>query len=168
MGLVLLLAATCAGAQAAGDSLYGYSQVVIPGAGAARDLDASGNLVKKTADPTYRYFIYLTTDAGTPINPVEVWIKGKAYSARAEAITETPVVHTSRLMPQHPQKQVLVPKTTQNVVALIPIPLQAEKSSAKAKDLAQQNELVVVYKQAGRLHYGVLKELRALPAQPMQ
>jgi hypothetical protein len=165
---LLLLTGSTVHAQAASDSLYGYSQVVTPGIRAARDIDEKGNMVKKPTEPVYRYFIYLATTSGTRVYPVELWIKGKAFSARSEAVTKTPVMHTNRVMPQHPQKQILVPKTTQNVVALVPIPLVAQKSSAKAKDLAQVNELVVVYKQGGKRHYRVLKELTELGAAAMQ
>jgi hypothetical protein len=155
-------------AQASADSLYGYSQVITPGIKAARDLDSNGNWVKKQVADNYRYFIYLTTKVSARVYPIEVWIKGEAFGAKPQIITETPVVHIDRTMTQLPQKQILVPKTTQNVTAIIPIPLIAGKRSERAKQLAQENELVVVYKQGGKKQYRVLKEFTELSAIAMQ
>lgn len=165
-----LLTACMLRAQTGSSQLYGFSQVTIPGAAAAKRVtDDAGNTVeRRTEDLKVSYFIYLSTVAKTRVYPMEVWIKGKAYSARPEAIATTPVQISGNVVVGRTQKTTLVPKTTQKVTRLIPIPLTASKSSKKAQTLAGENELVVVYKQGGKTYYKTLKTLTELSPQALQ
>lgn len=157
-------------AQSASSKLYGFSQAVIPGAAAAKRVtDDAGNVVeRRTEDIRMNYFIYLSTVAKTRVYPIEVWIKGNAFSARPETVASTPVQVLGNVVMGRTQKTTLVPKTTQKVTRLIPIPLAANKSSQKAKALAAENELVVVYKQGGKTFYKTLKSITELSPQALQ
>lgn len=165
-----LLAAFTIHAQTGQDQLYGFSQVTIPGAAAAKRVtDDAGNTVeRRTEDLKVTYYIYLSTTAKTRVYPIEVWIKGNAYSARPETVGSTPVQVSGPVVMGRTQKKTLVPKTTQKVTRLVPIPLTADKSSQKAQKLAAENELVVVYKQGGKTFYKTLKALTELSPQAMQ
>ena len=170
LSTLFLLAAYALSAQTSGDKLYGFSQVTIPGAAAAKRVtDDAGNVVeRRTEDLKVNHFIYLTTTSKTRVYPIEVWIKGKAFSARTEAVANTPVQVSGVVVMGRTQKTTLVPKTTQKVTRLIPTPLTASKSSQKAKTLAGENELVVVYKQGGKTFYKTLKTITELSPQALQ
>lgn len=164
-----LLVSTVISAQAGKDRLYGFVQPVIPGAAAAKRVtDDAGNVVeRRPEDIRFNYFIYVATTAKTRIYPVEMWIKGEPFSATPKVVT-TPVQLTSHLVPGRPQKTELVPKTTQKVTQLEWAPFIAAKSSGKAAALAQENELVVVYKQGGKTYIKTLKTLTALSPKALQ
>jgi len=168
---IIIGSATAAFAQ--GDKLYGYRQAVIPGAAAAnkRVIDDAGNVVteRRTEDTRNTYHIYLATTAKTRVYPIEVWINGEAFSARPENGAKTPVeVPSGPGVMGRASNSTLVPKTTQKVTRLIPIPLVADKTSQKAAALAKQAELVVVYKQGGKTYYKTIKTLEALPPVALQ
>jgi hypothetical protein len=167
---LVLFAAFALRAQTGSDQLYGFSQVTIPGAAAAKRVtDDAGNVVeRRTEDLKMNYFIYLRTAVKTRVYPVEVWIKGKAFSARPEIISNTPVQVSGPVVMGRTQKTTLVPKTTQKVIQLVPIPLTSNKSTQKAQNLAAANELVVVYKQGGKTYYKTLKAITELSPQALQ
>ncbi|HVG42265.1 MAG TPA: hypothetical protein VM888_11695 [Chitinophagaceae bacterium] len=152
----------------ASNKLYGYSQIITPGVRATADVDMDGNVIKKPVKTNYDYSIYLTTALKTKVYPLEVWIKGNAYSAKIETIAHTPVEHTNSPVLNQSQKNVLVPKTTQKVVKLIPTAAVAIKSTRKVKQLAKSNELVVVYKQGGKTYYKTIKKFMELEPLSLQ
>lgn len=160
-----------AAAMAQNSKLYGYSQVVIPGAAAAKRItDDAGNVVERsTEDIKTSYLVYLATTAKTRVYPVEMWIKGEPYSAMPQSVSTTPVSITSGpVIMGRTQKTELVPKTTQKVTQLVPSTYVAAKSNAQAAKLAQQNELVVVYKQGGKTYIKTLKNLTELSPKALQ
>ncbi len=167
--LALVLIAQTIRAQNNQDKLYGFVQPIIPGAAAAKRVtDDAGNVVeRRSEDIRFNYFIYLTTTSKARVYPVEMWIKGAPYSAMPKTVT-APVELTDNLVPGRPQKTVLVPKTTQKITQLDPAPHVAEKSNAKARNLAQENELVVVYKQGGKTYIKTLKTLSELSPKALQ
>ncbi len=167
---VFVLAAGTLWAQTNSDQLYGFRQTVIPGAAAAKRItDDAGNVIENnTENNRYNYYIYLATSAKTRVYPVEIWLKGEPFSARPETVASTPVTATDNVILGRAQKTILVPKTTQKVIRLIPTPLMADKSSNKAKSLAQEAELVVVYKQGGKTYYKTLKTLTTLAPKALQ
>ena len=167
--LTVVLAFDKLPAQNSGDKLYGFVQPVLPGAAAARRIaDDAGNVSeRKPADVRLNYFIYLATAKADTVYDVEMWIRGKAFSALPK-IVDTPVELTSNLVPGRPQKKVLVPKTTQKVIQLEPTELAGKKTNGKAARLAQQAELVVVYKQEGKTYIKTLKALSELSPKALQ
>ena len=167
---ILLMATTGLRAQSKSDRLFGYSQVTTPGIAKADEIENLDGTVTKTNERgnNKRHFIYLSTLAKTSVYPIEVWIKGEAFSARPESIAGTPVEISGPVVMGRPQKITLVPKTTQKVTRLIPIPLMEGKSTNKGATLAQENELVVVYKQGGKTIYKTLKTLKELSTKALK
>lgn len=166
--LIVMLAFSELPAQNSGDKLYGYVQPVIPGAAAAKRItdDTGGVIERKAADIKLNYFIYLSA-AKEKVEVIEMWIMGKAFSATIKNV-ETPVEVISHLVPGRPQKKVLVPKTTQNIIQLEPTTLKATKTNKKAALLAKQAELVVVYSQGGKTYFKTLKALSELSPKALQ
>lgn len=150
-----------------GTKLYGYSQIITPGIAAKGEVGENGNVTKKERTPNYQYRVYLTTTAATKIYPVEMWIKGQPYAVQTQTITKTPIEDTD-FSTREGKTTVLVPKTSAKIFQWMPINYTADKSVQKARELATNNELVVVYKQGGKMQYKTLKQLTVLPPQSRQ
>lgn len=155
MKYILLLAILATGFSALAQSkgkarIYGFVQPVAPAVGQGT-LDISGEEVSTGKLGSYNLMLYIT--ASSRVYPSEVWVNGEQYSVRSMEVRTTPVKHGSK---------VLVPRTTQRVWQMIPGPAAAAKSTAKAKQLAKTNEMVVVYKQNGKFWYNTLARVEQL------
>ncbi len=149
--------------------IYGYIQPVSRGVAPDTDIDEAGNLKTKGLKAGSNYFIYITGPASSRIYPIEMWIKGKQYSAKPEAVNKTPVQMADPALPNGPNFITLVPKTSKKVIRLISgSAVTPGKSLAIAKSKAKTNELVIVYKMSGKLYYAVLEKLAVLEAAIMQ
>lgn len=149
--------------------LYAYYQPVTPGIQKARDIDENGNRVSANeTGSTGNYMIYAVPASAARVYPVELWIKGQKYGVSAKTITQTPVTHTNPANPAHPAPVVLVPKTSSKVLQLRPTDAIPGKHFAAAERLAQNNEVVFVYKQAGKFYYQPLAKFSELGAAAMQ
>lgn len=149
--------------------IYGYIQAVSQGVSPETSIDEAGNLISKGVNPGINYFIYITGPATTRIYPIEMWVKGKQYSAKSEIVDKTPVQMADPALPNGPNLITLVPKTTKKVMLLIPGNTVIQgKSLAIAKSKAKANELVVVYKINGKLYYSMLEKLNIIERASMQ
>ncbi|HVK96394.1 MAG TPA: hypothetical protein VM368_01190 [Flavisolibacter sp.] len=74
----------------------------------------------------------------------------------------TPVVMLNEIIPSKPKEIILVPKTSEKVIQLVPAPAIEGKSIFKSKSLASANELVVVYRLNGKNYYQTLGKLKQL------
>jgi hypothetical protein len=164
---VLLLTGFLLHAQREKDTLYGFQHRIIPGARAAGDIDETGKLVKKETTPSYHYSIYLATTADTPLQPVQLWINGQAFSFNAERVNDIPVRQSNLIAPANADT-VLIPKTGATVYQLTPMPLAADKSSRKMRTKAKENAVVVCYKNGTKWRYAVLKKFTDLGALSLQ
>lgn len=169
-GTMLIVMAGMAKAQVNSNvKLYGYIQPVLPGIIAKGDIDESGRLIKKKSDGVMNnYRIYITAPNSYRLYPIAIWINGSPYAARAEVITNTPVVAINNTIPSHPQTTTLVPQTNQKVWQITPLPSIESKLAAKAKAMAQSNELVVSYKLNGKYYYAALEKLSLLASEARQ
>ena len=148
--------------------IYGYIQPVSRGVSPETNIDEAGNLISKGIKPGSNYFIYITGPS-TRIYPIEMWVKGEQYSAKAEAVNKTPVQMGDPAIPDGPNLITLVPKTSKKVMTLIPgNAVFPGKSLAIAKSKAKVNELVVVYKMNGKLYYALLEKLNIIERASMQ
>lgn len=142
--------------------LYGYIQSVSAGAMAKGDIDESGRMVKGNDNGAMtNYRLYIAVPKSYRIYPIALWINGKPYMAKSQAV-QTPVTVTNHSIPSHPQTTMLIPETTEKVYQLMPLPPIEGKLSAKAKAMAQGNELVVSYKLNGKQYYATLERLTEL------
>jgi hypothetical protein len=152
-------------AQREKDTLYGFQQRIIPGTKAAGDIDETGKLIKKETDPVYQYTIYLATHAKTPLQPIQIWINGKALSFSAEQVNEMQVQQGN--LNSNTAETILNLKTGAHVYKLTPIPLVADKSSRKLRAKAKEAALVVCYKTGKKARYAVLEKFTDLGALSM-
>ena len=149
--------------------IYGYIQPVSRGAAPDINIDEAGNVAPKSYKQGSNYFIYISGPASTRLYPIEMWLKGKQYSAKPEAVNKTPVQMGDPALRDSHNIITLVPKTTKKVMMLVPgNTVIQSKSLAIAKSKARTNELVVVYKMSGKLYYALLKELNVLERASMQ
>lgn len=143
--------------------IYGYKQSVVSGM-RKNVINENGQELNNAPKAKYNYWFYIVSPS--IVYPSELWINGQAYSAKTEIVFETPVEKQGGIADS--SKLVLVPKTTQRVLMLTPAPAIEKKQSEKGKSLASNNELVVVYKQAGKFHYNTIKKLTQLETVAMQ
>jgi hypothetical protein len=141
--------------------LYGYKQNVTPGTNPNWNEGGKQRQVKTGTN----YYIYLVTNGRA--YPSSLWIEGTEYSASMKTINITPVETNNPTLPAAPST-VLVPKSTGNVIQLIPVPAIDGKSNAKAASMANDNEVIVVYKLNGKFYYNKLEKLSELPSAARQ
>lgn len=142
--------------------LYGYSQASVSGAPPKTVIDESGKENTVAGRSSDNYFLYLAGPTATRIYPVEIWLKGERYAAKYAPIVKTPVVQEGGNIPG--EKVTLVPKTARRVLKLTTTKAIGNKALAIAKNKAQSNDLVVVYKMNGKLYYAAQKRLKELEA----
>ncbi|WP_121353995.1 hypothetical protein [Flavisolibacter nicotianae] len=153
---ILTVGLSCSAQSKGTIKLYGYSQVV-SGGKAPEPNDKGLRVSRGTAK---NYFLY--AESPGRIYPSELWVDGTRYGVTIKTINETPVEYGDEANIGSPKK-VLVPKTSQNVVQLIPIAATESKApSAKAKSLARSAALVVVYKKGSKFYYQTLSRLSSL------
>ena len=138
-----------------GVKVYGFIQDVLPGT-IPKGTDENGNQIQARKSTTV-YRIFLTGIGKNRIYPVEVWIKGKQFTASYETINNTPIEARS-----DNKTVVMVPKTSGQVVQITPINKSDGKKFPNAKVKAASNELVVVYKLNGKFYSATLKKLTRL------
>lgn len=145
--------------------LYGYKQAAPPGM-IRKTIDENGTEKAAPVKQNVNYYLYLVTSSRA--YPSELWIKGEPFGVRLQTIEETPVEQTNTNVRVSTAKKLLVPKTTQKVVQLIPAPMAGKALSSKAKALSSANELVVLYKQNGKFYYQALPKMTELEAMALQ
>lgn len=155
--VVLFLSTICFAQSKGSLTLYGFKQVVSGGVPPDRTQLPSNN--QKVYKGT-NYLLYAT--ASFTFQPVEVWLGGVRYSVRTTNVP-TPVVYGDETNIGSPKKT-LVPKNGQTVVQLIPIIFKGGKVRymSAAWRLSKNNELVVIYKQAGKIYFSSLRSLTVL------
>jgi hypothetical protein len=139
--------------------IYGYRQPIMPGTIRA---DKNGNQVRPK--PNYNYFIYLASTS--KVSPVEIWIKGQAYSVTSAAVSSTPVEYKNPTSAESKSK-ILVPKTNRRVLQLNSS-AALKNPTSKGKALSANNDLVIIYKGNGKLYYKTLSKFSELEAVAMQ
>jgi hypothetical protein len=142
--------------------LYAYARPVAGGVPPKISTQENNLQTYSSAKAKYNYLIYLEGPANTRIYPVEMWLHGEKKGVRTTLVTTTPVEIKTGDIPNYSKTITLVPKTSNRVYQLdlgIPVPGK-EMAAARAK--ASTNELVVVYKYAGKFYYAVQKKIKLL------
>ena len=165
LALLLLVLSGFARAQN-GIKLYGYVQAVSPGF-AGRQRDENGKLVQKSS-ARVNYNIFLSSPSKSRIDPIEIWIKGKRYGVKSEAVDTTPVTVTLHEGRPDKGKVVLVPQTTARVFRLTGTPGPLFKDFPRAKKRALTHELVVVYQLNGKFYSATLAKFTGLESALLQ
>jgi hypothetical protein len=141
--------------------VYAYRQSVLSGKTPEVILNEDGTTeTRKTA--AENYWIY--TSSSSRIYPTEIWIKGKQYRIHTEPITRLPVTYTT----QDGKEKILVPKSNNKILRIVPKEGTPEKKLNKGRTLAVDNEVVILYSLHGKYYYEAIKKFTSLPAQAMQ
>lgn len=157
LGLAVLIAAALHAQTKGTIKIYGYKQPTVGGM-VQRTISEDGTANEVPVKPRFNYRIY--TASSSAITPMEIWIKGEAFSV-SQSPVESPVVYTSPNNPVRPTTTTLVPKTTKKVLQITPEQLKGN-ATAKARTLAKTNELVLVYKANEKTYYQTLKKLETM------
>jgi hypothetical protein len=136
-------------------TVYGFERRISGGMQKRGDVDESGKQVKTPpAYPGLQRLIYLASNSR--VYPVQLWISGEAFAVKTKQVAALPgdLADSTKAA----TRSVSIGKFWQ----LIPLPLTADKSGGRAKALAINNDVVVLYKAGGKLRYGVLKKFAEL------
>lgn len=141
--------------------LYAYARPVAGGVPPKISTQENNLQAYAPAKAKYNYLIYLEGPATTRIYPVEMWLHGEKKGVQTNVVT-TPVEIKTGDLPPYSKTITLVPKTANSVYQLnlgTPVPGK-EMAAARAK--ASTNEIVVVYKYAGKFYYAAEKKIKLL------
>ena len=142
--------------------LYAYARPVTGGVPPKISTQENNLQVYSSPKAKYNYLIYLEGPAKTRIYPVEMWLFGERKGLRVSFVKKTPVEIKTGDIPQYAKTITLVPKTSNRVYQLDLSPALPEKEMAAAKEKAAANDVVVVYKFAGRFYYAVQHKIKML------
>ncbi len=130
--------------------VYAYSQESL-----------SGKRSNHPVTPKISYRLFVIVNPKQKITVSGVWLKNNYYNFSAKNIPSKEVLNESSNF----EKQVLVTKTTNNVLELI-LTKQidpAPRPNSKLGSLLQNNEVVITYVWKGKEFYAVLKKITILP-----
>src|SRR5437016_2561788 len=110
-----------------------------------------------------RYYIYVTVKKGTPVSVSSVCLKGQSYAASLKKVTSPVVVPHDPNVPTE-AKDMLVPKSQDEVYQVNVQEQTGPACKDRAQRLARDNEVVVTLKFSGRTLYAPAKTIVALAA----
>ena len=168
MKLLLLLAGITAGqvsglnAQTRTDvQLYAYVRSVSGGMAPRISTHENNLQTVETRHAKFTYLIYLEGPDKTRIYPVEMYIRGERTGVRF-TVKKSPVEIQTGDTPAPSKTITLVPKTLNRVYQLDPAPLTMGTKINFKQTQVLSNELVVVYKYAGKFYYAVQEKFTVL------
>jgi hypothetical protein len=142
--------------------IFAFEQESSPGTVPAGVKDENGNPVKKAAAKEI-YFVFLSFKKTSNIKPVQIFIKGKSFSIEAIEIRKSPVEYTDNTIPNKPEKNILIPQTSNKVVEIkLNNASIAQKKSFSLQKLANLNEVVVSYLWHKKKYFIALKNIKKL------
>lgn len=142
--------------------LYAYARPVAGGVPPKISTQENNLQTYADAKAKYNYLIYLEGPAQPRIYPVEMWLHGEKKGVRTTLVTTTPVEIKTGDIPGYSKTITLVPKTANSVYQLDLGMSVPGKEMAAARAKARTNELVVVYKYAGKFYYAAEKKIKVL------
>ena len=167
--LTFVLAITFLKAQSyPGVKVYGFKQAVSGGMRPPHTITENNKTIEATVKPKNNYWFYLTYPVKVNAIPTEIYINGKKFGVRTEAVKHTPVLYTDNKIPDEPKTTVMVPQTNNKVLFVIPGAPQSFTPSASLKSKVASNEVVIGYTIKGKKYYGVLKNMTRLEPALMQ
>lgn len=144
-------------------TLKAFKQAVMPGTVPVVISENAPSDARAKQKPAARYFLYLIYPQGETVQPLQVWIQKKAYKVTVEPVASTPVEHINRNIPARPVTTVLVAKTKNKVVRLLPAtPADSATPPASLRKLVNANELVVTYKRKGKTCQKAIQQITEL------
>ena len=108
-----------------------------------------------------RYYIYVAVKKGTPVSVSSVCLKGQSYAASLKKVTSPVVVPHDPNAPTE-AKDMLVPKTQDEVYEVNVQEQTGPACEDRAQLLARDNDVVVALKSGGTTLYAPAKTIVAL------
>ena len=142
--------------------LYAYARPVTGGVMPRISTQENGSQTMIKPKTKYSYLFYLEGPKKLRIYPVELWIKGDRHGIKATDVNTTSVEISTGELPQYTKTITLVPETSNRVYQLDLGMAITGKEMAAARTKASSNELVVVYKYAGKFYYAAEKKIKVL------
>lgn len=142
--------------------VFAFEQENVPGTKHTRVTDENGKPVGKAAAQK-NYFIFLSFRKTYSITPVQVFIRGKAFSIRSTANKKTPVEYVSTTVPNNPEKTTLVPLTANKVLEIkVKDAIKPEKKNSYLQHLTGKNDVVIAYLWHKKKYFATLQEIKRL------
>lgn len=144
--------------------IFAYEQDNLPGTRPAGVVDENGKPIKKAA-PKKNYFIYLSFKKKYSIKPIQIFVKGQSFEVGAFSARNAPVEYVDNMVPNNPEKTVLVPLTDEKVLE-VPVaePSLGQKKTSNIQKLTSKNDVVVAYIWNNKTYYATLKQIKKLPS----
>lgn len=155
-------------AQSGDVRLYGFKKRAAGGMQKRGDIEEGGKLIKTKPAEVFQYTIWLVTESRMRIYPVQLWIRGEAFSVKADWIPAAQLLQNENDAYRYYEKLKTVVTKAGGAWKLTPLPLVTDKSGERAKALAVENDVVALYKLAGKVRYGVLKKFTELDEAVLQ
>jgi hypothetical protein len=142
--------------------LYAYARPVTGGIMPKISTQENGSQTMVKPKTKFNYLFYLEGPKKLRIYPVELWLKGERHGVKSTDVNTTPVEISTGELPQYTKTITLVPKTNNKVIKLDLAVAVNGKDFLKAKAKAEANDVVLVYKYAGKFYYAVQNKIRIL------
>jgi hypothetical protein len=144
--------------------IFAYEQDNLPGTRPVGVVDENGKPLKKAA-PKKNYFVYLSFRHKYSIKPVQIFVKGQSYEVGAFSARTAPIEYVDNMVPNNPEKTVLVPSTEEKVLE-VPVaePSARQKKTSNVQKLTAKNDVVVAYMWNNKKYYATLKQIKKLPS----
>ena len=142
--------------------VYAYKQASIPGAiigSGENDIEEKNAAKSREQKQNYNYWFYLSIPKKEKVTITGLWIDGKQYEIKSEAITDLPVKKIVYTGLEKNDTTIMVPVTINKVLLVHPAAIKAAGTKLK---LAATNELVIRYTWKGKIHYTTIKKIKEL------
>lgn len=146
-------------AQSSSVKIYAYSRRTI--SGIREEVVNNSDSAQQRASPfPVDYFLYVSVAKGSPLSISGVWVGGQYYKASLQKVKSPLVIENNSVVKQ---KELLVPKTSNDVYAVV---LKEARNpdllSAAEKELTQGNEAVFFLNAQKKTCTRAVKKLTAL------
>ena len=162
IAVMILSAWSCTFSQT---KVYAYAQPVVSGVSPQGIVDETGKEVKQQQRSRFNHYFYIQhSRCKKNVKPVAIWMDGRAWNVKYNAVDSTPVYIANIKFPGTTDKTILVPKTRKKVLSLQidydrPIDTPA---SASLQKMINESDIVFEYTINGKTKYKSLKKLTLL------
>ncbi len=145
--------------------VYAYAQPVVSGVSPQGIIDETGKEVKPQQRARFNHYFYIQhSRCKKNVEPVAIWMDGRAWQVKYEPVDSTPVYITDVKFPVNPEKVILVPKTRKKVLS---VQIDYERpvetpASASLQKIINDSAIVFEYTINGKTKYKSLKKLMLL------
>ena len=144
--------------------IYAFKQPVLPGIKKDIIVQENGKTIETTPPQKVNYFFYLEQKKSTAVKIAGIWMYGKKYFIKVDAISNTPVEIAKESSSNKPGKISLTPAEGNEFVQILPgaETKKGTKLPRGLRKIIQQSELVVIYVWEGKTWYLPVKQIKNL------